>query len=52
MEVGDGEFLVELLLLNQSDCYIERVFSIVDKVRNNQALLMVNLNDKNGFSLI
>ena len=35
MEVGGGEFLVELLLLNQSDGYIERVFSIVEKVRNN-----------------
>ena len=35
MEVGSGEFLIELLLLNQSDGYIERFFSIVDKVRNN-----------------
>ena len=35
MKADDGEFSVELLMLNQSDGYIERIFSIVDKVRNN-----------------
>ena len=34
MKADDGEFSVELLMLNQSNGYIERGFSIVDKVRN------------------